>query len=94
MLPDFEDRGNRIYQLTSSPITYNMSRIQSWMLRLGAADDGLTDDGHRFRRLALYAEESYILVSVDPAKGEAWFKLWRNSRAWSSQRIRPATCDP
>ena len=40
-----DDRGNRIYQLTSSPITYNMSRIQSWMLRLGAADDGLTDGG-------------------------------------------------
>ena len=29
-----------------------------------------------FRRLALYAEESYVLVSVDPANGEAWFKLY------------------
>ena len=71
-----DDRGNRIYQLTSSPITYNISRIQSWVLKLGAADDGLTDDGHRFRRLALYAEESYILVRVDPDNGEAWFKLY------------------
>ena len=71
-----DDRGNRIYQLTSSPITYNLSRIGSWALKLGAADDGRTDDGYRFRRLALYAQESYILVSVDPANGEAWFKLY------------------
>ena len=71
-----DDRGNRIYQLTSSPITYNMSRIQSWVLRLGAADDGVTDDGYRFQRLALYVEESYIVVSVDPSNGEAWFKLY------------------
>ena len=49
------------------------------MLKLGAADDGLTNDGHRFRRLALYAEESYVLVSVDPANGEAWFKLYGKS---------------
>lgn len=71
-----DDRGNRIYQLTSSPVTYNTSRIQSWVLKLGAADDGITNDGYRFRRLALYAEESYILVSVDPSSGEAWFKLY------------------
>lgn len=71
-----DDRGNRIYQLTSSPITYNMSRIQSLTLSVAAADDGTTDDGYRFRRLALYAEESYALVKVDPPRGEAWFKLY------------------
>ena len=34
-----------------------------------------------FRRLALYAEESYVLVSVDPANGEAWFKAVRQTGA-------------
>lgn len=68
--------GNRVYQLTSSAITYNLSRMVSWALRLGAADDGETPEGHRFRRLALYTEASYALVSADPRTGEAWFKLY------------------
>ena len=67
---------NRVYQLTSSAITYNTSRLVSWALRLGAADDGETAEGHRFRRLALYTDPSYALVSVDPRSGEAWFKLY------------------
>ena len=68
--------GNRIYQLTSSAITYNPSRLVSWALRLGAADDGTTAEGYRFRRMALHTEASYALVSVDPRTGEAWFKLY------------------
>lgn len=68
--------GNRVYQLTSSAITYNLSRMVSWALRLGAADDGETPEGHRFRRLALYTEPSYALISADPRTGEAWFKLY------------------
>ncbi len=71
-----DDAGNRVYQLTSSAVTYNPSRLVSWALRLGAADDGETAEGHRFRRLALYAEASYALISVDPRSGEAWFKLY------------------
>ena len=71
-----DDQGNRIYQLTSSAITYNLSLPQSWILRLGAADDGETDEGYRFERLALYAQSSYALISVDPGAGEAWFKLY------------------
>ena len=71
-----DDAGNRVYQLTSSAITYNPSRLVSWALRLGAADDGTTAEGYRFRRLALYTEASYALVSVDPRSGEAWFKLY------------------
>ena len=35
-----DGEGHRIYQLTSSAITYNLSRPQSWVLRLGAADRG------------------------------------------------------
>ena len=71
-----DGQGNRIYQLTSSAITYNLSRLQSWVLSAGAADDGETDEGHRFKRLALYVESSYALISVDPGTGEAWFKLY------------------
>ena len=68
--------GRRIYQLTSSAITYGIGRPVSWVLSAGAADDGETAEGHRFQRLALYADSSYALISVDPGAGEAWFKLY------------------
>ncbi len=71
-----DEADNRIYQLTSSAITYNVTRPQSWVLRLGAADNGETAEGYRFERLALYTENSYALISVDPKKDEAWFKLY------------------
>ena len=71
-----DDEGNRIYQLTSSAITYNLSLPQSWVLRAGAADSGITEENHRFERLALYTQSGYALISVDPGKGEAWFKLY------------------
>ena len=68
--------GHRVFQLTSSAITQNVSRISSWALRLGAADDGETAEGYRFQRLALYTDPSFALISVDPRQGEAWFKLY------------------
>lgn len=71
-----DDEDNRIYQLTSSAITYNLSLPQSWILRAGAADSGTTDEGYRFERLALYTQSSYALIDVDPGNGEAWFKLY------------------
>ena len=67
-------RGDRIWQLTSSVITDNITCPLSWLLRLGAADEGGTEDGYRLERLALYAD-SYALVTVDPGSGEAWFRL-------------------
>lgn len=71
-----DGEGRRIYQLTSSAITYGLSRAVSWVLSQGAADEGETAEGHRFQRLALYADSSYALVSVDPGTGECWFKLY------------------
>ena len=71
-----DGEGRRIYQLTSSAITYSLSRAVSWVLSQGAADEGETAEGHRFRRLALYADSSYALISVDPGTGESWFKLY------------------
>ena len=71
-----DGEGRRIYQLTSSAITYGIPRPLSWVLRAGAADDGETAEGYRFQRLALYADSSYALISVDPGTGESWFKLY------------------
>ena len=71
-----DSEGRRIYQLTSSAITYGLGRAASWVLSVGAADDGETTEGHRFERVALYADSSYALISVDPEAGEAWFKLY------------------
>ena len=68
--------GNQIYQLTSSAITYNLSRPVSWVLSRGAADEGTTAEGYRFQRLALYTDSSYALIRVDPETGESWFKLY------------------
>ena len=69
-------KGNQIYQLTSSAITYNLSRPVSWVLSQGAADEGTTAEGYKFQRLALYADSSYALIRVDPETGESWFKLY------------------
>ena len=79
-----DGKNNRIYQLTSSAITYNLTRPQSWVLRLGAADNGETAEGYRFERLALYTESAYALISVDPKKQEAWFKLYGGQKLRST----------
>ena len=71
-----DGEGCRIHQLTSSAITYNLSLPQSWVLRAGAADRGVTSEGYRFQRLALYSQPSYALIEADPGTGEAWFKLY------------------
>ena len=71
-----DGEGRRIYQLTSSAITYGLSRPVSWVLSIGAADEGETTEGHEFQRLALYADSSYALIGVDPGTGECWFKLY------------------
>ena len=71
-----DGEGRRIYQLTSSAITYGIARPLSWVLSVGAADEGETAEGHKFHRLALYADSSYALISVDPGTGESWFKLY------------------
>ena len=70
------EEGHRVWQLTSSAVTQNVPSLLGWALSKGAADEGTTDEGHRFRRLALYTGSSYALVEVDPLTGEAWFKLY------------------
>ena len=75
--------GSTVWQLTSSAITYNIPRPLSWILRLGAADEGETEEGYRFERLALYADSSYALISVDPQSAEAWFRLY------GEQKVEP-----
>ncbi|MDE0106992.1 MAG: hypothetical protein OXN96_04260 [Bryobacterales bacterium] len=46
-------------------------RAISWVLSAGAADRGETSEGHGFERLALYADSTYALISVDPQAGES-----------------------
>ena len=71
-----DDDEHRIWQLTSSAVTYHVPRALGWALRFGAADDGETPEGYAFSRLALYTGTSYALIEVDPGAGEAWFKLY------------------
>lgn len=71
-----DKRGNVIYQLTSSSITYNVPRPLGWALGLGVEDTGTSSDGYDFKRLALYTERNYAMVCVDPAAGKADFQLY------------------
>ena len=48
------DDRHRVWQLTSSAVTYHVPRALGWALRFGAADDGETPEGYGFSRLALY----------------------------------------
>ena len=78
-----DDDGARIWQLTSSAISRHYSRPMSWGLRFGASDDGMTPDGHRFARHALYVDANYALVRVDPAGSRAWFEIY------GAQQVEP-----
>jgi len=69
-------KGNVIYQLTSSSITYNVSRPLGWALGLGVEDSGTSADGYEFKRLALYLDRNYAMVCVDPEQGTADFQLY------------------
>ena len=80
-----DDQDRRVWQLTSSAVSYHLPRLSRWALRLGSANEGETNDGYRFRRLALYTGASYALISVDPGKEEAWFKLY------GEQQVEAAT---
>ena len=71
-----DNDGNRIYQLTSSAITADTGRLASLLMQGGVSDEGQTAEGYHFRRLALYADNSYALISVNPRTDEAWFKLY------------------
>ena len=86
--------GRRICQLTSSAITYGIGRPVSWVLSAGAADDGETAEGHRFQRLALYADSSYALISVDPGTGQVWFKLYGEQKLEPPPSLRGADTIP
>ena len=88
------DGKNSIFQLTSSAVTYNLSTMQSWVLRMGASDDGTTDDGYHFERLALRTEPSYSVIRVvadaDPVK--ATFQIYgRETVRQPSRQRRPQT---
>jgi alkaline phosphatase D len=70
-------RGNSIiYQLTSSPITYNVSLPIGWALSAGVVDEGESSDGYRFKRLGLYMERNYALVTVDAFQEKAEFQIY------------------
>lgn len=58
-----------IHQLTSSAITYNIPLWESYLFSIfGVPDDGETEEGYKFKRLALYGDSNYSLVKVDFTK--------------------------
>ena len=68
-------RGNDvIYQLTSSPITYNVGRLLSVGLGLGTANSGESEDEYDYERLALYTSPSFSLIKVE--KDRVLFQIY------------------
>ena len=71
-----DSENNKIYQLTSSAITYNLSKAQAFILSSGVPDEGETEEGYHFERLALRTEPSYALINVKPQEDMAIFQLY------------------
>ena len=71
-----DSENNKIYQLTSSAITYNLSKAQAFILSGGVPDEGETEEGYHFERLALRTEPSYALIKVRPQEDMAIFQLY------------------
>jgi len=69
---------HRIYQLTSSAITYHLSWLEDKVAKfaLPASEDGDTADGEAFMRLALSTESPYAILQVKPQQRSATFQLY------------------
>lgn len=63
--------GHIIYQLTSSAITYNTSRLSGWLFgALGTLpEEGTTKEGYKFERRALYTDSNFSIIKVNPDPG-------------------------
>ena len=71
-----DEQKNVIYQLTSSAITYNTPSVLGYLLSATVPDEGKTDDGYEFERLALLTENSYSVIRVIPDREEVHFQLY------------------
>jgi len=71
-----DETGSIIYQLTSSAITYNKPRLLGWLLGKTVAEEGHSEDGYTFERLALYTDSNFSLVKVDPERDRVMFQLY------------------
>lgn len=72
------DAGHVIYQLTSSAITYNMSRISGWLFaKFGTLpEEGTTKEGYTFERRALYWDSNFSIIKANPDNGKVTFQLY------------------
>lgn len=69
--------GAKVFQATSSAITYNAPRILHKLLfKTQIPDDGTTKDGYEFERLALYMDTNYSVFKVDPIDKSVTFQLY------------------
>lgn len=71
-------QGKKIYQLTSSAITYHLNWFEDKVAKffLPAAETGNTDENETFTRLALSTRSPYSIIQVFPDKGKAVFQLY------------------
>jgi alkaline phosphatase D len=77
-----------IYQLTSSAITWNLTRLKGLALKLGVPEKGTSTItrgkgkkkkaifSYDFERLALYKQSNFAIIKTDPEAKEVTFQLY------------------
>ena len=65
-----EREGHKLYQLTSSAITYSTPRMLAKILGGATEDDGDSEDGYFFKRLMMLTDPSFAVVKVNAEKGK------------------------
>jgi alkaline phosphatase D len=78
--------GAVLYQLTSSAITYNTPRALSWLLGGLLPDEGSSDDGYDYERLARYTDSNFTLIKADQDNQTITFQIYGKQTAEHPQR--------
>ena len=78
-----------IYQLTSSAITFPLSKLNSFLLSQIVPDKGSSEDNYNFERLAFYEATNFSIIEVDPERGNATFQLYGQQTVDLDQRKWP-----
>lgn len=70
--------GSVVYQLTSSAITFNISRVAGWVLsQTTIPSHGTTKEGYTFDKIASDTKSNFSVIEIDPAISVPVFNLYR-----------------
>ena len=81
-----DSKNNKIYQLSSSAITHNISKFRACVLEAIMANQGKTKEGYRFERLKFYNKPTYAVIEVRPREDTVVFHLCGREAAEKSDQ--------